>query len=42
MLGPGLKVSERGWRIDVGVAFQLGHNLSRHVETGGADLGWAR
>jgi hypothetical protein len=34
--------SMRSWRVDVGAAFQLTHNLGSHVETGGADIGWAR
>ena len=42
VLGPAQRVGERSWRVDVGAAFQLGHNLGSHVETGGADLGWAR
>ena len=32
----------RNWRVDVGAAFQLAHNLGGHIETGGTDLGWAR
>ena len=42
VLGPPQKASEQSWRVDVGAAFQLSHNLGSHVETGGADLGWAR
>ena len=42
VLGPAQRVGERSWLVDVGAAFQLGHNLGSHVETGGADLGWAR
>ena len=42
VLGPPQKASAQSWRVDVGAAFQLSHNLGSHVETGGADLGWAR
>ena len=30
------------WRVDIGAAFQLGHNLGKHVEGGGYDMAWAR
>lgn len=42
VLGPAQKIADQSWRVDVGVAFQLTHNLGSHIETGGADLGWAR
>ena len=46
VLGPAQQLTSgaggRSWRVDVGSAFQLSHNLGTHVETGGADLGWAR
>lgn len=30
------------WRVDVGAAFQAGHDLGRHVEGGGYDMAFAR
>lgn len=42
VLGPAQKLTDTSWRVDVGAAFQLTHNLGSHIETGGADLGWAR
>ena len=39
---PAQKASDLSWHVDVGAAFQLTHNLGSHVETGGADIGWAR
>ena len=42
VLAPAESADRQSWDVEVGVAFQLSHNLGRHVETGGADLGWAR
>merc|ERR1712110_1253459 len=42
VLGPAESVGGDRWHVDVGAAFQLTHNLGSHVETGGADLAWAR
>ena len=41
-IGEPQRVSATAWRVDVGAAFQLGHNLGKHVEGGGYDMAWAR
>lgn len=41
-LGEPQRISANTWRLDVGAAFQLGHNLGKHVEGGGYDMAWAR
>jgi hypothetical protein len=40
-IGEPQRVSTQTWRLDIGAAFQLGHNLGRHVEGGGYDMAWA-
>ena len=41
-IGEPQRVSAATWRLDIGGAFQLGHNLGKHVEGGGYDMAWAR
>ncbi len=41
-IGEAQRISATTWRLDIGAAFQLGHNLGKHVEGGGYDMAWAR
>ena len=42
VIGDPQRLAANKWRLDIGAAFQLGHNLGKHVEGGGYDMAWAR